>query len=240
MLKQKLNKISKSKFLKYSKLENKEGNSKINKQRILVALLLIASLSIQFSSNIAYKSIKDSELEKTVESNTEVTNVSVLGVHEKTIQFNDVSSYVKDAYTIAYENNMEIKAIVDADKAVLEEAARIDAFMYRYGSVMAGYGELITRKAYECGGNPRVLIGIAGKESGLGRIPYKLYNPYGYLNGVQYSSWEESLSILSCEISQRFLAPCNNDIYCVIRRYGGPDTDNDKWIRDVTWFINQI
>jgi hypothetical protein len=132
------------------------------------------------------------------------------------------------------------------DEAIRKEAeiqdriARAENLLRSYGSVMVGYGEIIVRQADACGGDYRILLGIAGNESGLGRIPYKLYNPYGYLDGVQYAGWNESLTYLSCVISQRFIAPCAGDLYCIINKYGGPDTDKEKWIRNVTWFMNQV
>lgn len=117
---------------------------------------------------------------------------------------------------------------------------KIEAILARYNSPMQGYGHIIARKAYECGGDYRVLTAIAGNESGFGRIPYKLYNPYGYLDGVQYSGWDTALEFLSCVISQRFLKPCNNDLACIIRTYGGSDTNKEQWIRNIQFFINQI
>lgn len=121
-----------------------------------------------------------------------------------------------------------------------QNTQRIEAILARYNSPMQGYGHIIASKAYECGGDFRVLTAIAGNESGFGRIPYKLYNPYGYLDGVQYSGWEESLNFLSCVISRRFLKPCNNDLVCIISTYGGPDTDKERWVRNIQFFINQI
>ncbi|MFS8131073.1 MAG: hypothetical protein ACMG57_03775, partial [Candidatus Dojkabacteria bacterium] len=82
--------------------------------------------------------------------------------------------------------------------------------------------------------------GIAGNESGLGKVPYKKYNPYGYLDGITYTGWNESLSKLSCVISQRFIAPCKSDLYCIIRKYGGPGDNKDLWVRNVSFFMAQV
>lgn len=119
-----------------------------------------------------------------------------------------------------------------------EEINSIQQTLEQRGSPLAPYAGVIYKQAQACGGDYRVLLGIAGNESNLGQVNYKLYNPYGYLNGVQYASYEEALTILSCEISQLFLAPCNNDLSCIIASYGGPDTDQEKWIRDAQFFIN--
>lgn len=121
-----------------------------------------------------------------------------------------------------------------------ENVQRAKAILNRYNSVMEPYAEIIVRRAEECGGDYKVLLAIAGNESGFGRIPYKLYNPYGYLDGKQYSGWTESLEFLSCVISQRFLKPCNNDIACIVKTYGGHDTDKERWIFNITWFRDRI
>lgn len=121
-----------------------------------------------------------------------------------------------------------------------ENVEKLTRFLESYNSPMTPYAETIVRKAEECGGDYRVLAAIAGNESGFGRIPYRLYNPYGYLNNVTYSGWEEALDVLSCRISNEFLDPCDNNLRCIIRRYGGPETDQEKWIRNVTFFINQL
>lgn len=99
---------------------------------------------------------------------------------------------------------------------------------------------LFVQKTDECGGDFRVLLAIAGNESGFGRIPYKLYNPFGYLNNVQYSSWEEAISILSCKIAQQYLVPCNNSPECIVVKYAGDGDDRQRWVYNIHWFINQI
>ena len=129
-----------------------------------------------------------------------------------------------------------------AEKERKDKIDRIEALFAKYNSPMQGYAELIFRRVEDCGnGNAdyRILIGIAGNESGFGRIPYKLYNPYGYLDGKQYADWNDSLTFLSCVITQRFIVPCENDLTCIINRYAGPSDDKSQWIRNVTYFINQ-
>ncbi|MEO6728354.1 MAG: hypothetical protein ABIM99_00370 [Candidatus Dojkabacteria bacterium] len=123
---------------------------------------------------------------------------------------------------------------------IREWTAKVENYFRAYGSPLAGYGEIIVRKAVECGGNYKILIGIAGNESGLGKVPYKKYNPYGYLDGITYTGWNESLNKLSCVISQRFIAPCKEDLYCIIRKYAGPGDNQDLWVRNVSYFMAQV
>lgn len=117
---------------------------------------------------------------------------------------------------------------------------RVRAFFVSYGSPMAPYVEILVDQSYACGGNYRVLVGIAGSESGLGKKPYKLYNPFGYLNNKQYSSWEEALTELSCKISQQHISKCGEDLSCLVKRYAGPGDDQNLFISKVQWFMNQV
>jgi hypothetical protein len=117
---------------------------------------------------------------------------------------------------------------------------RVESFFQAYGSPLAGYGWIIVDKAIECRGDYRLLVGIAGSESGLGKIMYKKYNPYGYLNNVTYSSQKEALEILSCKVSQEHLAVCNQDLDCIARRYAGPGDDLEHFKAKVRWFAGQV
>ncbi len=130
-----------------------------------------------------------------------------------------------------------------AEKERKDKIDRIEALFSRYNAPMQGYAELIFRRVEDCSNGEadyRVLIAIAGNESGFGRIPYKTYNPYGYLDGKQYADWTDSLTFLSCVITQRFIVPCKNDLTCIINKYAGPSDDKSQWIRNVTYFINQL
>lgn len=131
--------------------------------------------------------------------------------------------------------------ISEIEEKVLEEkAAKIEALFARYNSPMTGLGRLIINRATECGGDYKIVVAIAGNESGFGRVPYKLYNPFGYLDGVQYANWEDAVNQISCKIAKGFLKPCNNDLTCIIRTYGGDDTDKPKWISNITYFMSQL
>jgi len=148
-----------------------------------------------------------------------------------------VSQQKIDEARIAQQKRIEA---AKREAEIKEWTARVENYFRSYGSPMVGYGEIIVRKAVECGGDYKILVGIAGNESGLGKVPYKRYNPYGYLDGIQYTGWTESLSKLSCVISQRFIGPCKGDLYCIIRKYAGPGDNQDLWVRNVSYFMAQV
>lgn len=201
---------------------------KKTKKRQLVLILIIANflLPLILISSILYLSSQPGDFIL----NKRSTSKSTFVPHEVT-QFK-----IEDLSTQLEAKKEEERKIAERN----DNIQRVENIFERYNSPMKGYGEIIVRRAGECGGDFKVLIGIAGNESLFGRVPYKLYNPFGYLDGRQYSGWEESLEILSCVISQRFLEPCQNDLRCIINRYGGTDTDKEHWIRSVQFFINII
>lgn len=121
-----------------------------------------------------------------------------------------------------------------------EQIAKVENFFLAYGSPMTGYADIIVDQAAACGGDYRVLVGIAGSESGLGRIPVLSYNPYGYLDGVQYASWVDALTTLSCKVSRQHISPCGTDLQCLVRRYAGPQDDFQHFVDKVAWFYQQV
>lgn len=155
---------------------------------------------------------------------------------------NEVSEFVPLTYLkYKIENLKNQKEIQIKEDLRNNEIARVEAILNKFGSPFAGLGSIIVDKVQECGGGDfRTLLAIAGNESGFGRIPYKQYNPFGYLNGVTYSGWEESLAVLSCKITQQYLVPCNSSPECIVVKYAGDVDDRSQWVRNIYWFINQI
>ncbi len=191
----------------------------------LVSLLVITDLFYRYSEpqRITY--------------NPNVSYISSLS-YKPTEEFIAADPVVDSIGRLKIEQKQKI-----AEKERQDKINRIEDLFARYNSPMQGYAELILRRVEDCSNGDadyRVLIGIAGNESGLGRVPYKLYNPYGYLDGKQYADWNDSLTFLSCVITQRFIVPCNNDLTCIINKYAGPSDDKSQWIRNVTYFINQL
>lgn len=191
----------------------------------LVSLLVITDLFYRYSEpqRITY--------------NPNVSYISSL-TYQPTEEFIAADPVVDSIGRLKIEQKQKI-----AEKERQEKINRIEDLFARYNSPMQGYAELVFRRVEDCSNGEadyRVLIGIAGNESGLGRVPYKLYNPYGYLDGKQHADWNDSLTFLSCVITQRFIVPCNNDLTCIINKYAGPSDDKSQWIRNVTYFINQL
>lgn len=128
--------------------------------------------------------------------------------------------------------------LIAEDRAA--QIKRVTDFFTSYGSPLVPYASIFVDQSVKCGGNYRVLVGIAGSESGLGRINVKKYNPFGYLDGVQYASFDQAITILACKVSQQHISKCGEDLQCLYRRYAGPADDPNLFISKVKWFMDQV
>lgn len=164
----------------------------------------------------------------------------------RSTQPTNLGNLINPLHLASVSLEQDIKVVLSAQEKVLldmqraRQIQRVEAFLSSYGSPLAGYGNIIVDRARECGGSYRVLIGIAGSESGLGRVNVLKYNPYGFLNKVQYESQEQALYELSCLVSSRHLRFCGEDLECLARRYAGPADDKSHFIAKVRWFMNQV
>lgn len=195
-------------------------------KKIVSALLLMSLLlvSLLFIFNLEKKSISPQvKTLNTEEINNKIATKNLIEQLDKKInKLND--------YYISYQTEKNIQNAI----------AKVKTFFDIYQARLKGMEELIVRRSIECEIDYRIIIGIAGIESGLGRFPVGGHNPFGYLDGIYYNSWEEALNKLICVIGNRFIKPCNSDLSCIINKYGGPDTPKDHWIKNVQWFMNQV
>jgi hypothetical protein len=203
---------------------------KANNSFLITLFIIILTLTIYYVGFKSYLFGWDISVNDTPKVNYTIQKQnSIPSVFQS--QIDQYETIKRDNYELHLQK-MEIEA----------EVAKVEAFfsVYTGGAVMKGYGRILVEQARACGGDYRILVGIAGNESGLGRSPYKLYNPFGYLDNTQYESWEQSLTKLSCVISQRFIAPCKGDLRCIVQNYGGPETDQERWIQNVRWFMSHV
>jgi len=131
----------------------------------------------------------------------------------------------------------KIKA--EQERIQKERQVKIDnlaGYLKKVKSPMANYAGIIVEEAESCHADYHIITAIAGNESGYGRVPYKLYNPFGYLNKVQYDGWEDSLSDLVCKVAKytnKYL-----DIYTLGKVYGAHNPE--QWEKNVKWHLSQI
>lgn len=114
----------------------------------------------------------------------------------------------------------------------------LQLYLESQNSPMAPYSETIITSAERCGADYKLLTAIAMNESGGGRIPYKKYNPYGYLNGIQYAGWEEAISDITCKIATHYFAKGYNTPETLAGPYGAHN--KEEWINNIYYYLNQI
>lgn len=66
------------------------------------------------------------------------------------------------------------------------------------------YAKIIIETSEENNADYRLNVGIMMAESGMCRKPVKTYNCYGYLDKVQYDSFEDGLESVTRKVSQQY------------------------------------
>ncbi len=98
--------------------------------------------------------------------------------------------------------------------------------------------EIIIDASYKEGVDFRIVAAIMGKESGYCIAPYKAYNCYGYLNKVQYSSFEEAFYELTPKVA-RYVSIYSWDTFALGRAYGAVAWEDwGAWVYAVANKIN--
>lgn len=117
-----------------------------------------------------------------------------------------------------------------------EKADRLAVYLSSIGSPMAEHSLVIIQETEKCGADYKIIVAIAGNESGYGKVSYKLYNPFGYLNGVQYPGWEIALQDLTCKVAK--FTNKYTDIYTLGKIYGAHNPE--QWAKNINWHLSRI
>lgn len=198
------------------------------KQIKFVIILLLAICTLMVAGFYIYKVHLD-----------HLTIVSPDAILQKK-EWQSISDIPSIASTFSWQADLNNRVETAKQNRRQERIDKVESYFARYGSKLQGYGYIFVDQAEACGGDYRILVGIAGSESGLGRVMYKKYNPFGYLNRVQYDSLEEALNYLACQVSRQHIAPCGDDLYCLARRYAGPQDDLSHFVNKVKWFAQNV
>jgi len=81
------------------------------------------------------------------------------------------------------------------------------------------FAQIIVTESNKVNADYRIVVGIMESESGFCEIPYKKYNCFGYLNKIQYSSFQEAFSNLTPKIAS-FVAKYGWDLIKLGKSYG--------------------
>lgn len=125
-------------------------------------------------------------------------------ISHKVLAQNESKSY---NYSPSSELPALNEALIENAKARESQQAQIDhlySFLYRQnpGVFSRSIVSIIVQESNRYGADYRIVAAIMGKESGYCNANYKLYNCFGFLNGVQYGSFEEAFRNLTPQIAR--------------------------------------
>ncbi len=135
-----------------------------------------------------------------------------------------------------------VTSVTEVLPVISEKAKAVEAFILsQNGSPMfASEAQTSIDKANECGVDYKLMIAIAGYESGYGRKPMKKYNPYGWRNGKTYNSFKEAISEITCQFSNKYIKKGRDTVEEISNIYLGSNGNHDAWIKNVTYIRSQI
>jgi hypothetical protein len=84
---------------------------------------------------------------------------------------------------------------------------------------------ILVTESESVGADYRLVVAIMEKESGYCNQPYKGYNCFGYLNKVQYNSFEEAFLSLTPKVA-KYVAKYGWDTRAMGRAYGAVNWEN--------------
>ncbi|NPV54536.1 MAG: glucosaminidase domain-containing protein [Firmicutes bacterium] len=84
--------------------------------------------------------------------------------------------------------------LAESEARLQAVASRIDAYLARWGSPLAGCGRVFAEEGERTGVNPHLPVAIAGAESTFGLACFAPHNAWGMLSYPQgFASWEEGI-----------------------------------------------
>lgn len=124
---------------------------------------------------------------------------------------------------VTHQEVVSDPSLIYADEKGTMTAAALATFLRRQRSPMAPYAPDIIRAANAYGTDPRIVVAIAGEESGYGRV-CRGYNAWGWDGGrYRWRSWPESIDQYSRLLASRY--PNHRDYRRIARRYNPPSPE---------------
>jgi len=121
------------------------------------------------------------------------------------------------------------KEIHSSQSIILQFNNKIDGrkytllkFLQRYGSPIAEkkYVDIIIDTSDKYNADYRLNVGIMTAESAICKKPLKKYNCFGYMNGRQYSNFDEALTDITAKVSKQYTSRYGWNITGMGKAYG--------------------
>jgi len=163
-----------------------------------------------------------------------------------------IPSVLSKIFTPETKPNTIVEEISEAEKAQIEaervaretkEKKILDLKNYLSDKASEGFtnaSKSILEASERCGVDYKLMVSIAGYESGYGKQPVKKYNPFGWLNGVQYGSWDEAVSDIICDFGNMYSAKGLKDPHQIVKIYVGDNGDKESWANTVSSLMKQV
>jgi hypothetical protein len=127
---------------------------------------------------------------------------------------------------------------------VADEVQQIDALLGKHGSPMKGLGNVFVAAGRKYGVDPRLVVGIAGAESNLGKYAYHPYNAWGWGGraGHTFGSWEQSIATITKGLRDGYVGQGRTTPAAIVSKYapGSDGNDEAQWVANVGSFMKEL
>jgi len=123
---------------------------------------------------------------------------------------------------------------------------QINAYLRKYGSPLAGYGNAFVRAGRRYGVDPALLVAIAGAESSFGKINSGSHNAWGWGPGINFGSWQQGIQTIARGLKQNYLGQGLRTIEQIGSKWAPSHAANDpsglnsNWAGNVEQFYSEL
>ena len=137
------------------------------------------------------------------------------------------------------EHVLEDIAKAEKRKNVNYQVGKLQEYLLTKNSIFSDkiLSQILVEESKKHNADYRIIVAVMGKESGYCAANYKLYNCFGYLNGVQYSSYEDAFRSIVPRVAQ-MSAPYGWNIRGFANAYR--PVDKDGWALRITGMANLV
>jgi hypothetical protein len=193
---------------------------------VTAMLIVLASISpwpIAAAERAAEEINKTNEQETIVELNFYFSNPYLTMQKQDQVLGVNIGSNELDRKLIEIENfykNLDRKHTEILKRKT--QTTSLVAFLRKQGSPVAtyDYANQIIEVSEKNGADYKILVALMGVESGFCNANYKTYNCFGFLNGVQYSSYSNAFNSLIPQIANRYVKQYGTNFEGLAAAYG--------------------
>lgn len=145
------------------------------------------------------------------------------------------------ASTLPTSNDAAQSTAGEPTHPTLPTAGDLDAYLAVKGSPMAGQGAAFVASGAAWQVDPRLLVAIAGSESGFGQITCGDHNAWGWgcpNHPYGWSSWAEGIDAVAQGLRTNYLADGLTSVAAIQTRYAPNGAANDPTNLNSNWTIN--